>query len=45
LLSSVRRLAAELERGELAPIETVGSSSATWSQISAAFGARNWQAG
>jgi hypothetical protein len=37
-LSTVRRLAAELERCELALIETARDDRATWSEISAALG-------
>jgi len=42
-LGAVRRLAAELERGELALIEAARDNGATWSQISAALGTRNRQ--
>jgi hypothetical protein len=42
-LSAARRLAAELERGELALIEAARGSGATWSQISAALGTWNRQ--
>jgi hypothetical protein len=42
-LGAVRRLAAELERGELALIEAARDDGATWSQISAALGTRNRQ--
>jgi hypothetical protein len=42
-LSAARRLAAELERGELALIEATRDGGATWSQISAALGTRNRQ--
>jgi len=41
--SAVRRLAADLERGELALIEAARSGGASWSQVSAALGARNRQ--
>jgi len=40
---SGRRLAAELERGELALIEAARDDGAIWSQISAALGTRNRQ--
>lgn len=42
-LTAARRLAAELERGELALIEAARDSGATWAQIAAAMGARNRQ--
>ena len=43
-LSAARRLAGDLERGELALIEAARSGGASWSQISAAvLGARNQQ--
>ncbi len=42
-LGAVRRLAAELERGELALIEAARGNGATWSQISGALGTRNRQ--
>jgi hypothetical protein len=42
-LSAARRLAGDLERGELALIEAARSGGASWSQISAALGARNRQ--
>jgi hypothetical protein len=42
-IAAARRLAAELEHGELAFIEAARSSGATWSQIAAAMGARNRQ--
>jgi hypothetical protein len=42
-LGAVRRLAAELERGELGLIEAARDDGATWSQISAALGTRNRQ--
>lgn len=42
-LSAARRLAADLERGELALIEAARSGGASWSQVSAALGARNRQ--
>jgi len=42
-LTAARRLAAELELGELALIEAARDSGATWSQVAAAMGARNRQ--
>ena len=42
-LTAARRLAAELERGELALIEAARDGGATWSRIAAAMGARNRQ--
>jgi hypothetical protein len=42
-LADARRLAAELERSELALIEAARDAGATWSLISAAMGARNRQ--
>jgi hypothetical protein len=42
-LSTARRLASELELGELALIEAARDGGATWSQISAALGTRNRQ--
>jgi len=42
-LAATRRLAAGLERGELALIEAARSGGATWSQISAALGTCNRQ--
>ncbi len=43
MLSAARRLAGDLERGELALIEAARSGGASWSRISAALGARNRQ--
>ncbi len=42
-ITAARKLAAELEHGELAFIEAARSRGATWSQIAAAMGARNRQ--
>lgn len=42
-LTAARRLAAELERSELALIEAARDGGATWSQIAAAMGTRNRQ--
>jgi hypothetical protein len=42
-ITAARKLAAELEHGELAFIEAARSGGATWSQIAAAMGARNRQ--
>lgn len=42
-LTAARRLAAELDRGELALIEAARDSGATWAQIAAAMGTRNRQ--
>lgn len=42
-LTAARRLAAELDRGELVLIEAARDSGATWSQIAAAIGTRNRQ--
>jgi hypothetical protein len=42
-LTAARRLAADLERNELALIEAARAGGATWSQIAAAIGARNRQ--
>jgi hypothetical protein len=42
-LTAARRLAAALDRGELALIEAARDSGATWSQVAAAMGARNRQ--
>jgi len=42
-ITAARKLAAELEHGELAFIEAARGGGATWSQIAAAMGARNRQ--
>ncbi len=42
-LAAARRLAAELERSELALIEAARDSGATWTRIAAAMGTRNRQ--
>jgi hypothetical protein len=42
-LSAARLLAAELERGELSLIEAARAGGASWSEISAALGARDRQ--
>jgi hypothetical protein len=42
-ITAARKLAAELEHGELAFIEAARDGGATWSQIAAAMGARNRQ--
>jgi hypothetical protein len=42
-LTTVRRLAADLEHGELALIEAARGSGATWAQIAGAMGASNRQ--
>ena len=42
-LTAARRLAAELERGELALIDAARDGGATWSRIAAAMGTRNRQ--
>ena len=42
-ITTARKLAAELEHGELAFIEAARGGGATWSQIAAAMGARNRQ--
>ena len=42
-LTAARRLAAELERSELALIEAARNDGATWAQVAAAMGTRNRQ--
>jgi hypothetical protein len=42
-ITAARRLAAELERGELALIDAARDGGATWSRIAAAMGTRNRQ--